>query len=239
MRFLMVCAKTNQVAAAEDYLVKLASASDIDPVSTQVLVGTDPGAVLADFLAGETSTLMVLSSHARRNLAGLLLGKVAAEVLHASPHPVVLVGPRTTVPPRGYRYSEVVVCLDRRESAPDLVDLCARFAGELDLRPQLFRVMPMDADEVDEGAFVSLLADRLIRAGLAPSQQLERGGPANSIVVQAADRPASLLALAATGDKYDNFGVHSVAVAVARQAAIPVLVLGPNYHPEVVPLPPP
>ncbi|MGH3024015.1 MAG: universal stress protein [Gaiellaceae bacterium] len=68
----------------------MAEAKELVPAEGKIVDG-DPAAVLLD--EAENATLLALGSHGRRRAAGILLGTVAARMLHEAPCPVLIARP--------------------------------------------------------------------------------------------------------------------------------------------------
>jgi nucleotide-binding universal stress UspA family protein len=78
---------------AKDYLHSASTRFFHGEAKTKVEVGEDPAKEILDYISLEKVDLVAMATHGRTGLARLLLGSVAAKLLHARAAPLFLVRP--------------------------------------------------------------------------------------------------------------------------------------------------
>jgi nucleotide-binding universal stress UspA family protein len=78
---------------AKEYLDSVAGRFFHGEAKTKVMVGEDPAEEILDYIRREKMDLVAMATHGRTGLARLLLGSVAAKLLHARAAPLFLVRP--------------------------------------------------------------------------------------------------------------------------------------------------
>ena len=213
---------------------RLADLSDWHGVDAHCRV--EPAEGVADAIVSEcggTNTLICMETRARGALGEMVLGSVSERVLRESPGPVLLVGPHCGSPPE--RFETMVVGLDGSPLAECILPLVADWSPHLDVVPWLFQVLPAAVplglgDDVHDSCYVQGLAHQLARPGHPVEWDVCRDRhPAAAIARFAADRPGALVALTTHGrSSIGRVALGSVALDVARRAAVPVLVVRPR-----------
>lgn len=103
-------------------LQKLASRLDIEPVC-KVVRDVQAAPAIMDYARENDIELVVVSTHARRNVQRLFMGSVAAEVLRISSRPVLVVGAHHQRPAAGY--TRIMLPVDMTEDV-DMIQRRAR-----------------------------------------------------------------------------------------------------------------
>jgi nucleotide-binding universal stress UspA family protein len=226
IRLLTVSSEGISRLGDEQYLSQLAAGLDV-PSSWRALRTTESaGAALAAALRqeAEPGTLVCMAAHGRTR-ARLVLSSVSEELLHVSPHPVILVGPSARPP--AVPIKRLIICLDGSAIAeavlPPAIDLAARLGANV----TLLHVM----DQPHSGHLVhGYMADVVRQLGGIPAHIAVHtaggAGPAKVIVEHSAETGAGLIAMAThgrTGLRRALLG--SVAQSVVHHAGCPVLVV--------------
>jgi nucleotide-binding universal stress UspA family protein len=154
-----------------------------------------------------------------------VFSSVSEELVHESPHPVILVGPEARPP--SVPVKRVIVCLDGSAIAEAVLPVATDLAARLGAHVTLLHVM----DQPHSGHIVhGYLADVVNRmSGVSVHVALHTAGgsgPARVIVEHAAETEAGLIAIAThgrTGLRRALLG--SVAQSVVHHAPCPVLVV--------------
>ena len=182
-------------------------------IAWSVLDQADPqGAILAH-LSSAGGTMACLGTRARTPIRALLLGSVAEPVVRRSPVPVMLVGPRCTVPADGFL--AVLACVDGSATSDAVRRVAVRIA-----------------------TLTSVPVEELHAVAAGPGHDLERlAGPpalageaaAEAILRRLGGDPATIAVLGTEGRcGVDGLVFASVALAVTREAHGPVVILPPG-----------
>jgi nucleotide-binding universal stress UspA family protein len=210
----------------ERYLSELAAGLGVPSSWRALRTRGTAGAALADALRqeGEPGTLVCMAAHGRTR-PRLVLSSVSEELLHVSPHPVILVGPAAQPPTVPIR--RMLVCLDGSAVAEAVVPAATELASRLGAHVTLLHVM----DQPHSGHIVhGYLADVVHRLGGIPVHIAVHtaggAGPAKVIVEHAAEIDAGLIAMATHGRSgLRRALLGSVAQSVVHHAGCPVLVV--------------
>lgn len=178
--------------------------------------------------------LICLQTHARRAVTELVLGSVSEQVMRCSRHPVLLVGPRCGPAPD--RFEQMVVGLDGSEAAEQILPVATEWANRLDVTPWLLQVLearvPLEVGAIDlhETAYVHRVAERLVPHGIKAQWDVGHDRrPAAALCRFAKGLDGSLIALTSHGRSgFGRLALGSVALDVAHNATVPVLVLRPH-----------
>src|SRR5690606_36305920 len=192
------------------------------------------GAVLD--AAEAPGSLVCMETRARGALGELVLGSVSERVVRESHHPILLVGPRCGPAPD--RFASLVVALDGSSLAEAILPTVAGWTTELGVTPWLFQVLPgpmpeqLGGTDVAESAYVHRIANTLphpARSAVEWDVSHDRDVAA-AIARFAGDRPAAAITLTTHGRTgLSRLALGSVALEVARQATVHVLVLRPEW----------
>jgi nucleotide-binding universal stress UspA family protein len=214
----------------------------------------DASDAIVEVAGARRADLLVMATHGRGGLGRLLFGSVAAGVLGRAPGPLLLVRaatarpdgapfgatPRLLVPLDGSAFAE--------EALPAASALAAILNGELVLVRVTAQDDPVrDAAPVDEAGarehrddvpdllpaaardYLERVAVRLRQGGRRVQVEVRRGEPAEAIAGVARERGAALIAMATHGyTGAQRVLLGGVADAVARQIALPLLLVRPR-----------
>ena len=210
----------------ERYLSQLAGRLEVPSRWRALRTKDTAGKALAAALRQEddSPTLVCMAAHGRTRLR-LVFGSVSEQLLQASPHPVVLVGPSARPP--AVPVKRVIVCLDGSAIAEAALPAAIELAGRLGAHVTLLHVM----DQPHSGHIVhGYMADVVSRLHDVPVHVALHtaggSGPAKVIVEHADETEAGLIAMAThgrTGLRRALLG--SVAQSVVHHAGCPVLVV--------------
>jgi len=194
---------------------------------------------------GGPDELLCLATHAHGALGSLVLGSVAEGLLADESSPVLLVGPRFDAD-RPVALSTMVVCLDGSPKAEAIIPWATTWATELGMSMTLLQVAPpptppeaeippgreRSAEERDWEDLANRIAYLEQVAATVPAEVhvtwdiARHDSPATGICTFASQLPGAIVAIATRG----NTGLRrieegSVALRVANQSAVPVLVV--------------
>lgn len=210
----------------------------------------DVPASIIQHAAESEPNLIVMATHGRSGVRGLLYGSIAQQVVAQGGMPLLLVKPDAPA----FKLERLLVPLDPASLHDIGLPLAEQLARAYDAELQLFSVIPtlgtLAGDEAaastllpatalalldiqEENAKVDLQGhlDELRRAGLKATAQVARGDPA-AVILQAATQFAADLIVFSTHRRAGAaaFWARSVAPKVANRASIPILLipLGPD-----------
>lgn len=201
-----------------------------------VVAGPDEVAVRLAEVAARPGTLLCLRTHARGPVAEMVMGSVSEQVVRTSERPVLMVGPRCTLPPE--RYDSIVVGLDGSELAEQILPTVGSWSTQLGLTPWLFQALsphvPFEVSgDVQETSYVHRRAVQLTIEGIEAEWDTAHDRDAAAAIVRCAkEHQPALVALTTHGRSgLGRMALGGVAFRVAHQATCPVLVLRPAGTP--------
>lgn len=203
---------------------------------TRVVRSDDVAGAVLD-AAAEPGSLVCMQTRARGSIGEMVLGSVSERVVRECHRPLVLVGPHCGPAPE--RLASMVVALDGSPVAETILPVVADWVANLGLTPWMYQVlpgrMPLElGDDVAESAYVHRVARQLPRPARSMAEwdvAHDRHVP-TAIARFAEDRPGALIALTTHGRSgLGRLALGSVALEVAREATVPVLVLRPTPPP--------
>jgi nucleotide-binding universal stress UspA family protein len=231
--------EASQVVEAEAQLADVAEAYATCPVDTVVRTGS-PATEIQSVLAECPQPLLVLCSHTRTGLDGLLYGSITGELVRSATYPVLVVRGRQPATTEGVAsLHTVVVPLDQSELAQQALAYALPALGPSDLHLHLLHVLEpsqgaehLSPDEMARRApaiqrNLETIAQSLRTQGYEVTTEVRAGRPADEIAQVAIDQEAQLIALATHGEH----GIHpllgSVAERLLRTAPVPLLLVRP------------
>jgi nucleotide-binding universal stress UspA family protein len=203
----------------------------IRPARRMVLPSDDVAGALTAL--AEPGVVLSLTSHGHAGLLDDALGSVAAGVVARSGEPVLIVGPRATVPAR---LDVVQVCVDGSPPGETAVAAAATWSRQLDAVPWLVIVEPPDIgvalSDVVTSAAIQGPIRRLRHAGLAPEwDTLHDDDVAEALADAAAKLEAAIVVAGTHGHSgFRQAVLGSVAGGLVRRARCPVLLVGPSVR---------
>lgn len=204
--------------------------------------GYSAASVIADYAVENDIDLVVMATHGRRLATRLLLGSTAEEVLRRAPCPVLTLSPRAE-PHTAIR--RILAPVDFSEHTPRGIELAAELAGRFGAELTLLHVIewPIQPDfygwSASQGALDDLTrrADtelRRLAAELTASPTAVRHralvGHAPAHIVRLVEEDGfDLVVLPTHGLRgFNRLLMGSTAREITRQAACPVLCIGPD-----------
>jgi nucleotide-binding universal stress UspA family protein len=233
-----------EVDEAAEYLQAVAARPELAELVAERVTPPRPVADgLLDAVAGSRANLIVATTHGRTGLGRVVLGSIAAKLVHAAPVPVVLVPaaePALPVP----SFRRVLVPLDGSALAEKALGVAGEVVraagGELFLTriptvpgyaSALPETMGVSVDLLSEHAaeatdYLEALAARLEQAGLTVSIDVElrwSGTVADGILASAQEHDAEFITMTTHGRTgLSRWLLGSIADEVVRSARLPV-----------------
>lgn len=236
---------------AESYLAGVASWLAERGAGAEIRVDADGGDVaagIASRAAADGADLVVLCTHGRSGLRGLIFGRVAQQVLQRGRVPVLLVQPTPAGREQPFTCRRIIVPLDGSTTAevaiPVASALAAACGAELLLamvvptvetvsgeRAAAARLMPtaaaavLDAEAAEADAYLQSVASRTVAAG-RPVITVDRGEPVRTLLDLAARRDGDLIVMATHGRSgVGAVWAGSVASRLVAHSTRPVLLV--------------
>jgi len=193
--------------------------------------------------------LIVLTSHGRSGVRGLLYGRVAQQVLQRGSSPVLMIRPSAAGRDGPFVCRRVMVPLDGSETAEAAVHAASAIAatGGIDIllvwvvptaetvageRAVPARLMPtaaaalLDVEAREAAAYLEQVAGRLRATGLTVSAAVERGEPVQMLLDAASQRSVDLIIIATHGRSgVSAVWAGSVASRIVEAGTRPVLLV--------------
>jgi len=228
-----------------DYLKKVA-VSFVTSTKVDCLVEHGkPAEVIVDRAAGNSRTLIAMTTHGRSGINRWLLGSVADKVLHAAANPLLLVRGGEKTPALGAAVlKRVLVPLDGSPLAETVIPYTVELAQKIGLEIVLMRVfgvpVPVFAEdygpyveelwnqvEAEAGKYLDEKAQQLQAQGLTHIAKIATAGfAAEKIIDSARERADCLVAMCTHGRSGVNRWVMgSVTDRVVRHCGDPVLIV--------------
>ena len=226
------------VAEAEAQLAGVAEAVPTCPVETVVRTGS-PAAEIRSVIAERTQPLLVLCSHTRTGLDGLLYGSITGELVRTATCPVLVVRGRQPAATKGVApLHTVVVPLDQSALAEQALTRALTVLGPADLHLHLLYVLepPPGAEHVSPDQLapamkrdLETLAQPLRTQGYRVTTEVRAGRPADEIAQAAIEQGAQLIAMATHGEHGVNpVLLGSVTERLLQTAPVPLLFVRPT-----------
>jgi nucleotide-binding universal stress UspA family protein len=190
--------------------------------------------------------IIVMASHGRGGIQQFVLGSVALQVVHDAHDPVIVVRMRDDGAASASVLERVLLPLDGSDFSEQVIERSLSIAGEPKPALHLLRVLetpgwasaPFDAGLVGqyieasrEEARETLAAEaaRLEGQGYSVTWEVRDGSPGTEILAVAAERGASLIAMATHGrGGIGRLLLGSVAQRVLNGASVPLLLIRPD-----------
>jgi nucleotide-binding universal stress UspA family protein len=204
----------------------------------------EPGRAIVSAATSVEADLVAMATHGRGGLGRLLLGSVAAAVVHASPMPVLLVRGEPRWEPGGI--GQIVVPLDGSQVSEAVLPSVEALAGPFDLGIHLvhavepfpasaraeislaFEEASVESRRRDAEDHLAKLAAALGAKGLRVTPVVRVGAPLDIITGYAEAAGAGLIAMATHGRTgVGRLLIGSVAERVLRTVRTPVLLWKP------------
>ncbi len=216
----------------------------VENVSTHILEGLVAEA-LQEHALGQSSDLVVMTTHGRGPVSRFWLGSVADQLVHRLPMPLLLIHTREegSAPADDPRVRTVLVALDGRPMAEQILPSAGELAKVMGASFTLLRVVPSavshsaskesDADTALNGnlrseaqVYLNRISASLQDQGIAVQTRIvTHAHPAMAILEEAATGGYDLIALETHGRVgLPRLFLGSVADKVVRGATVPVLV---------------
>jgi nucleotide-binding universal stress UspA family protein len=246
----------NTADEAEAYLTRLQADVEAQGVQGEVaIVGGGASAVLLDLARDPEVRLIVMATHGRSGPSRWVLGSVAEQVLREAPCPILLLTPKALASGTAERLNQrVVVAMDGSAPSSSVATPVLALARCLNTPITLVRaiepavVYAMEVRAIFGDIHPRYLAERAREGAWAQLQYLAEDWRANGYTVDtlvdvkrapelitghAAGQKAGWIAMASHGrGGLGGLVLGSTAIAVLRQAALPVLLVAASAVPD-------
>jgi nucleotide-binding universal stress UspA family protein len=199
--------------------------------------------------------LILMATHGRSGLRGLLFGRIAQQVASSGHLPVLMFQPGVPSVAEPFACRRILVPVDGRPGHGAGLETGSRLAGDLHSRLDLLTVVPTTVQltgttavssrfapgtsqamlEITESNLLDFLkqqADTWSRQGIHVETHLERGAPASTIVDMAATLASDLIVLGTHGRSGTTaFWTQSIGAKVLARASRPVLLVPAGLPP--------
>jgi nucleotide-binding universal stress UspA family protein len=220
------------VADERAYLVGQANLLGAAQIKASVtLQQADPADAIVTQARQWGADLIVMATHERGPIGRALFGSVTAEVLEATPAPVLLVQPGDASPFEGPQ--RVLLPLDGSPLAEEALPVAQQLAQLLDA--PLVLALALSTDESPEAvaehplhAHLRDVAERLAGDGLTTQIEVRNGNAARVIGEIAEETGATLIVMATRAHTgLDRVVLGSTADAVLRATEVPLVMVRP------------
>ncbi len=237
---------------AETYLDGAAQWMAAQGIASDAAVCEDEGGVAATIAARAAAIgadLIVLTSHGRSGVRGLLYGRVAQQVLQRGSIPVLMIQPSQQGRDAPFVCRRVMVPLDGSETAETALQTASAIAGTGGIEIMLVWVVPtadtvagaravparlmptaaaalLDVEAREAAAYLEGTAGRLRGLGLTVDAAVERGEPVQMLLETASRRSVDLIIIATHGRSgVSAVWAGSVASRIVGGGTLPVLLV--------------
>lgn len=244
-----------QLASIHNYLENIARQLQVEglEIQTKVVEANHPAAQIVWHAEYDTLLLMIaMTTHGRRGVLHWLFGSVTAEVVQATPRPLLLlrpdesVMPFSTVNPKAVPFQNVVIPLDASPFAEQALDQAHVLASAMNATLHLVSIVPPpnDIPILRQNETVSLMrallqtemerrthyleqrAESLREQGLMVQIHVATGHPAEEILRLSTEHQHTLLVMTTHGRSgIQRLFLGSVAMKVVQGAHVPVLLV--------------
>lgn len=228
----------------DSYLAERSSAIESLPVSTEILMGLDPGYTIHSALKEMDDALLVISTHGRSGFKRLMLGSTAARITEFASYPLVVVPARSEDHPASI--ARILVALDGSTFAEHALKVTIDLFEDPTPSIHLVRILDLTllttdpyvhargqvAIQGEAHSYLRGLARDLAGRGIEATWEVRQAQDVvNSLVAMAEKDQADLLAMATHGRTgIRRVVMGSVADGVLRSATKPVLLVRPPHE---------
>jgi nucleotide-binding universal stress UspA family protein len=244
-----------QLASIHSYLENIARQLQEEglEIQTKVIEANHPAAQIVWYAEYDTLLLMItMTTHGRRGVLQWLFGSVTAEVVQATPRPLLLLRPDervipfSTINPKAVPFQNVVIPLDASPFAEQALDQAHVLASAMNATLHLVSIVPPpnDIPILRQNETVSLMrallqtemerrthyleqrAESLREQGLMVQIHVATGHPAEEILRLSTEHQHTLLVMTTHGRSgIQRLFLGSVAMKVVQGAHVPVLLV--------------
>ena len=193
--------------------------------------------------------LIVMCTHGRSGLRGLLFGSIAQQVVASGNTPVLLIRPETAIPQKTFNCRSLLAPTDADPAHAQGLTTAAGLARAADARLLLLAVVPtfanltgkrattgrfmpattqavLELDETNLQSYIQGQISVLKKQGISVSAQVSRGDPASVIIQTAAETEADIIVLGTHGKAGSQaFWAGSVVAKVLGKTLKPLLLV--------------
>ena len=232
-----------EIGAAEEHrwLQELSSEYGLAPNTRVAVFGGDPTEALIDAAQAEDAEFIVVGSRGLHELGDAVLGSVSCALMRNAPCPVVVAPPALPVPLFPLSLRPVVCGVEGSERDHPTLRLAAALATRLgaglhavhafDPRPMApgpAAAIPAVLPVLSEAAEATL-EHAVSEAGVDAKRHVVSSSPARGLMRVAGETNAGLLVVGSRGrGKLRSAILGSVAIQLAAEARVPVVVLPPG-----------
>lgn len=231
------------IGAAEElrWLRGLSREYGLAPSTRVAVFGGDPAEALIDAARAENAECIVVGSRGLHELGDAVLGSVSCALMRTAPCPVVVAPPALPVPLVPMSLRPVVCGVEGSDTDQSTLRLAADLALRLGaalhavhafnprpVAPGPAAVMPPVMPALSEAAEATL-EHAVTEAGVEARRCVVSSPPAEGLIRVADETGAGLIVVGSPGrGKLGSAILGSVAIQLAAEARVPVVVLPPN-----------
>ncbi len=219
------------VASRRQFLTQVGARFPGIDVDTEIRIGRPVDEILAVLARLEQATL-VMATHGRVGISGLLYDSVALNVLHGACCPVVLLSEAVK---DSWSPHAVIVALDGSIFAEVALESTLEMLGVEHLSLHLVHSIDyisgedLPSTKRRVASYLDKVTSRLIARGASVEWEIRTGAAAQELIRAAEERGAGLIAMATHGRSgLGRFFLGSVAERVVHQSPVPVLLVRPD-----------
>ena len=249
-------------AEAEGYLAGAADWMAARQVSADVALNQQQGDVAATIarIGGAVGAdLIVLTTHGRSGVRGLLFGRVAQQVLQRGAIPVLLIQPSASGRDAAFAFRRLLVPLDGSDTSERALPAAAALAAAYGAELGLMRVVPtvdtvsgdqsaparllptttaamLEVEAAEAGSYLERIAGGMRQEGRVVATAVGRGDPVRVLADAIRQRQVDLMVMATHGRSgVSAVWAGSVASRLIGTGATPVLLVRIPPHDEKTP----
>jgi nucleotide-binding universal stress UspA family protein len=248
--------QTNEMAEAQAYLATIVARMGPDVSIKAETYFDDPAMAIVNEVHRRPMDLLVMSTHGRAGLGGLIYGSVAEQVFRHLEIPALILPPGCSRVWPVDRRPRILVPLDGSDLASDVLPSARTLAGVLDAELRFLRIVapptfkhvegypdlvrvPRGADVGEAQSYLETIAANVPADGpIVTTEVVESTNPASTIATVAEENAADVIAMSTHGRSgIARLVMGSVAAGTIQRAAVPILLVRPTAmrHPMAQP----
>lgn len=222
--------RTNAMAEAEAYLATIVARLEPDVTIRPETYFDDPAMAIVNEVHRRPVDVLVMSTHGRAGLGGLIYGSVAEQVFRHIAIPALIVPPNCSQEWPVGRRPRILVPLDGSDLVAEVIPSARELAEVLDAELRLLRIVaPRGVDVGEAESYLETVAVNLRAEGQTVSTEVvESTNPASVIANAAEENDADVIAMSTHGRSgVARLVMGSVAAGTIQKATVPILLARP------------